>query len=63
MQGRNEGGKGKGRNTPGAESLCRICSEKYICFRKMSGSNIGAPNLLLAQSTISPRYAPDTQVD
>jgi len=43
MQGRNEGGKG--RNTPGAESLWRICSEKFICFRKISGSNIGGAKL------------------
>jgi len=58
-QKRNEGG-----NTPGAKSLwgrwitaggaeksqqCRnYFPQQHICFRKISGSNMGAPNLFLA---------------
>jgi len=34
---------------------------QYICFRKTSGSNMGAPNLLLAPGAIQPRYTPDYQ--
>jgi len=33
-------------------------SIQYIGFRKPSGSNTGAPNLLLAKGVIKPRYAP-----
>jgi len=32
-------------------------STHYICFQKTSGSNTGAPNLLLASGAIQPRYA------
>jgi len=66
QQGRNEGARG-GRNYPGAESLWgrqKIptlshvhSSIQYICFRKTSGSKIGAPNLHLGPSAIWPRYA------
>jgi len=35
-----------------------LSSVLYICFRKTSGSNIGAPNLLHAPGAIKPRYAP-----
>jgi len=51
-----------GHNSPGAKSLrgCRkvptmsqvLYSTQYICFRKNSGSNTGAPNLLLATGAI-----------
>jgi len=65
-QGRND--EGKGHNFPGAESLWgRLMiagrqkiptmsqvhsSIQYICFRKISGSNMGAPNLHLAPGAI-----------
>jgi len=65
-QGRNEWGQAEG-NSPSAESLqgCQkaptmsqvFSSIEYICFRKTSGSNIGAPNLLFVPGAISPRYA------
>jgi len=40
-----------------------LSSIQYICFRKTSGSNMGAPNLLLllAPGAIYPRYAPINQ--
>jgi len=38
-----------------------LSSIQYICFRKTSGSNMGAPNLLLAPGAIYPRYAPISQ--
>ena len=60
QQGRNEGSRG--RNYPGAESLWGLQktptmshvhpSIQYICFRKMSGSKMGAPNLHLASGAI-----------
>ena len=59
-QGCNEGASG--HNSPGAESLrgrrevptiLQVSSlVQYICFRKNSGSNMGAPNLLLAPGVI-----------
>jgi len=64
---RNEGVQGW-RNSPGAESLwgrrmtaasakmpqqChKYFLEQRICFRKTSGSNMGAPNLFLAPGAI-----------
>jgi len=60
-QGRNDGGKGA--QFPGCRITMRalndcgapkspnnvtITSVQFICFRKTSGSNMGAPNLLLA---------------
>jgi len=69
-QGRNEGGKGdtipRMPNHYGdPESLRRrrkvptisqvLSSMQYICFRKTSGSNIWAPNLLLARHLTSLR--------
>jgi len=65
QRGRNEGARG--RNYPGAESPWRwntaggqkiptmphvYSSMQYICFRKTSGSKMGAPNLHLAQGAI-----------
>jgi len=61
QQGRNEGG-----TIPGVSSHCRerrkvptmshvLSSMQYICFRKTSGSNMGAPKLLLAPGAIYPR--------
>ena len=54
-------GKG-GHNSRGrwkAPTMLQVLSSvQYICFRKTSGSNMGAPNLLLAPGTIWPRYAP-----
>jgi len=38
-----------------------LSSIQCICFRKTSGSNMGAPNLLLAPGAIYPRYAPISQ--
>jgi len=38
--------------------LQALSSIQYICFRKTSGSNMGAPNLLLAPDAIEPRYDP-----
>jgi len=35
-----------------------LSSIQYIGFRKISGSNTGEPNLLLALGAIKPRYAP-----
>ena len=35
-----------------------LSSIQWICFRKTSGSNMGAPNLFLAPGAIWPRYAP-----
>ena len=59
-QGRKEGARG--RNYPGAEwlrgrlkipTMSRVHSSiLYICFRKTSGSKMGAPNLHLAQGAI-----------
>ena len=56
-QGRNDGGQG-GHNFPGAEwlrgrrkvpTMSQVLSSiQYIWFRKISGSNMGAPNSLLA---------------
>jgi len=64
LQGRNEGAQG-GHNSPGAESLrgtlkCSnsvtvLSSIHYIYFGNIPGSNMGAPNLLLAPGAI---YAP-----
>jgi len=67
LQRRNEGGQG-GHNSPGAESLwgrrmtvggadksqqChKYFLQQHICFRKTSGSNMGAPNLFLAPGAI-----------
>ena len=34
-----------------------LSSIQCICFQKTSGSNMGAPNLILAPGAISPRYA------
>jgi len=36
-----------------------LSSIQYICFRKTSVLNIGAPNLLLGPGAIYPRYAPE----
>jgi len=60
-QGHNDGGQGAqlpGRRitmrapndcgAPKSPSNITKTSVQYICFRKTSGSNIGAPNLLLA---------------
>ena len=63
-QGRNEGGKGG--TIPGAPNHWggrwkvstmshALSSIQYICLRKTSGSNMGAPNLLLAPGVIYPR--------
>jgi len=67
MQGRNEGAMGHkfpgAKSLWGAPNHCgwrhkvptmsQIPSSiQYICFRKISGSNMGAPNLLLAPGTI-----------
>jgi len=58
-QGRNDGGQGA--QFPGhritikaPKSLNNVTSTsvQYICFRKTSGSNMGAPNLLLAPGAI-----------
>jgi len=60
-QGRNEGGKGV--TIPREPNHCRrrrkgptmsqeVSSIQYICYQKMSGSNMGAPNLLLAPGAI-----------
>jgi len=38
-------------------NVTSISSIQYICFRKNSGSNMGALNLLLAPGTIYPRFA------
>jgi len=35
-----------------------LLSIQYIRFRKISGSTMGAPNLLLAPGAIQRRYAP-----
>jgi len=35
-----------------------LTSIQYIGFRKPSGSNTGAPNVLLSPCVIKPRYAP-----
>jgi len=60
-QGRNEGGKGPeflGRRiTAGGRRKVPTVSQvlsliQQICFRKSSGSNMGAPNLLLALGAI-----------
>jgi len=73
IQGCNEGGKGakfpRLRVTMGAPNGCGghqkvpttsqvPSSTQYICFRKTSVSNTGAPNLLLVPGAIWPRYAP-----
>ena len=57
----------RGLNSPGAESLWGrrkvptmsqvLSSIQCIWFRKISGSNMGASNLLLAPGAISSRYA------
>ena len=63
-QGRNEG---KGRNNSRTPNHWRrrrkvptmsqaLSSIQCICFRKISGSNIGASNLLLALGAVWPRY-------
>jgi len=39
-----------------------LSSIQYICFRKTLGSNMGAPNFLLAPGAIQHRYAPDLYV-
>jgi len=58
-QGRND--EGQGAQFPGRRITMRApkspdnitrTSLQYICFRKTSGSNIGAPNLLLAPGAI-----------
>jgi len=58
-QGRNDGGQG--RRFPGRQIIMRApkspnnvirTSVQYICFRKSSGSNTGAPNLLLAPGAV-----------
>jgi len=56
-QGRNDGGKGgtisRAPNHCGVvEKSQAFLSIQYICFRKTSGSNMGAPNLLLAPGAI-----------
>jgi len=40
------------------KNIARTFFLMYICFQKTSGSNTGAPNLLLAPGTICPRYSP-----
>jgi len=66
-QGRNER-RQRGRDSPGSESLwgrqitgegaekfqqCRnYFLQQHICFQKILGSNMGAPNLLLAPDAI-----------
>jgi len=49
----------KGAKFPGRRTTARLTtisqvlsSIQYICFRKTSGSNMGAPNLLLAPGAI-----------
>jgi len=55
-QGRNEGAQFTGRRitmrAPKSPDNVTRTSVQYICFRKTSGSNIGAPNLLLAPGAI-----------
>jgi len=58
-RGRNDGGQGAwfpGRqitmSTPKSLTNITRTSVQYICFRKTSGSNTGAPNLLLAPGAI-----------
>jgi len=72
VQGRNDRGQGAQfprRRTMKAPNDCGApkspnnvtrTSVQYICFRKTSGSNIGAPNLLLAPGAISFRCAPNS---
>jgi len=44
------------RNVP---TMSQVRSSiQYICYRKASGSNMGAPNFLRAPGAIQPRYAP-----
>jgi len=51
QQGRNEGGKGA--QFPEKSQQChKYFLQEHICFRKTSGSNRGAPNLLLAPGAI-----------
>jgi len=39
------------------QTISQALSLQYICFRKTSGSNMGALNLILAPSAIYPHYA------
>jgi len=58
----SQGSDDGGHNSPGAESLWGVpiiptmsqvlSSMQYICFRKCSGSNMGALSLLLASGAI-----------
>ena len=68
----------RGHNSPGPESLWApndygwlqnvatmsqvLSSIQYICFRETLGSNMGAPNFLLAPGAIQHRYAHDLYV-
>ena len=76
MQGRNEWGLG-GHHSPGitmgalnhcggrhkVPTMSQILSSmQYICFRKTSGSNMVAPNLLLAQWRSQPKNLGGQQI-
>jgi len=50
-------GRGGRRKVPTMSHV--LSSTQYISFRKISGSNMGAPNLLFAPGAIWTRYAPD----
>ena len=45
-----------------SEQCLKYFVQQRICFRKISGSNTGAPNLFLAPGAISPRYTPNNSI-
>ena len=54
------GGTDSLRGAPNVPTMSQLLSSiQYICFRRTSGSNMGAPNLLLAPGAIKPHDAPD----
>jgi len=57
FQGRNEGAQFSGRRKVPIMSQV-LSSVQHICFRKISVSNMGASNSLLAPGAIWPRYGP-----
>ena len=71
QQRRNEGGGARGAQFPGhqitaggakkSQQCHKYFLQQYICFRKTSCSNMGAPNLFLGPGAIRPRYAPDNE--